>query len=223
MRAGALLVLVALALPSTASAEDRMAVEVGGGLGIPIGTYIDMAGTDSFHKVDNGLGGAINVALMFKGFTFRYASNWMSTSNGRLRLPDSIIQSVQQIGVTLPKETTYEPDGAIQLESAMIGYRFYLADGRFQPYIPLEVGAAFGSGGPLSRTTYGATAATGVGLDIQVWKYFWAGLAVRYEFYLTESDSDAAILGLLATQDVVESAMSLAHYISITANLQARF
>lgn len=236
----ALAVLTATLVVASSRAEARMqaTLEFGPGISIPLTRYIDVSGKDGHNRIDNGVHASLNLSLLFGNWTFRYAANWITLGRQDLKIPGDIYQeytAVQQflagtqLGGQLSLPDLPNAESAGDLGSTMVfhqiefGYRFYLLRGTWQPYIPLELGAVVVSSDQLSRTIYGATASTGIGLDVNVWEFLYVGVAARYNFCITETDQALAVIGLVTSRNIYDSSIAMAHIVSITAHLQARY
>lgn len=233
VRAGTLVALVmggccALMAPE-GSAKHRILVEVGPGVTIPLTRYFDVKADDSFVFVENSAHAAVNVSALFGGWTFRYAANMISLGHGERRWStafhgklNNFLQNIGSQG--LPQESQGELDDTVTFHSLSFGYRFYFTDTRWQPYVPLELGAVFATSETFGeRTLYGLTASTGFGLDVQLWRWLYAGVAVRYNFVMTEGLPETALVGLTSDSPQFSNAVNMAHLISVTAQLQARY
>jgi hypothetical protein len=233
--AGLLVLLGALvtlgSAPRPAAARMQLTVEMGPGVSIPLSTYINAESPKGFNRLDNGLHAAFNLTVLFDSWSFRYQINWLGIDHSAYRLPDDSVQNLRLAGLltgndelaNLAQEGEASLDETLAFHSATFGYRFYLLRGTWQPYIPVDLGAVFVSGTPLSRTLFGATLSAGFGLDVRLWRFLYAGLSVRYQFYITELDQNAGLAGFLASKDLYSSAYAMAHILSTTAHIQARF
>lgn len=232
--------VVAILAPRPAAARMQATLEFGGGASIPLSKYIDVEGNDGRHVVENGPHGALNLALLFGNWQFRYAASWISLGRAEVRIPAGYVQDyrdVKQVVDNLPNAVTNilkvpalpdvgvkrDVDDTLAFHSFTFGYRFYFLRGRWQPYMPLEIGAAVVTSDYLTRTLYGLTLSTGVGLDVRLWEFLYAGLSVRYGFYLTETDQSIAAVGLAGGSDLFDSSVAMAHIIAASVQLQARY
>ena len=236
----ALVALVAALVMAPPRAEARMqaTLEFGPGVSIPLTNYIDVSGKDGHNTIENSVHASLNLSLLFGNWTFRYAVNWIKLGRQDLKIPGDIFQEYEAVQTflagsglagtfslpNLPNASSAgDLDDTMAFHSISFGYRFYLLRGTWQPYIPLELGATIVSSDQLSRTIYGATASTGIGLDVNVWGPLYVGLAARYNFYITETDQALAVLGLVTSRNIYDSSVAMAHIISITTHLQARY
>jgi len=217
--------------PRPAAARMQLTVEAGPGVSIPLSRYISAESGEGFNRLDNSLHAAFNLTVLFDNWMFRYQINWLGIDHSAYRLPDDSLENLRLVGLlsgddelaNLPQEGEANLSETIAFHSVSFGYRFYLLRGRWQPYIPVDLGAVFVSGTPLSRTLFGATASTGVGLDVRFWRNLYAGLALRYQFYVTELDQNAGLAGFLASKDLYSSTYAMAHILTTTLHIQARF
>jgi hypothetical protein len=225
--------LVLLVLPYLALADGpggpRLLVEMGGGANIPLNRYVDLAADDGYIYAENSVHGNANIAVIFSGFTFRYAANVMNVGYYEEQIPSALHKTLNDTlgGLGLESIDAFSSgtlNQTLTFHTFCIGYRFYLTDSRWQPYIPLEVGAAVASGDALAdKALYGATLATGLGLDVQLWGPLWAGLAVRYSFVITEGYPETAILGFSSSTPSFEAAVAMEHLLGVSAQLQVRY
>ena len=217
-------------LPAAASADPpRLLLEFGAGPTIPVTTYFDVGVEDGFATVENSTHAALGLSLIIKGFTVRYGANFVHLGEFKREWPTTSLNKLNGVitsigGNPLPKQESGQVNDEIVFHSLAVGYRFYFLDGRFQPYLPLEVGMVAVGGEPLEdKTLYGATLATGVGLDIQIWKAFFVGIAARYSFVITEAIPETALVGFTSNSPSFEHSVAMAHLISVTAQAQVRF
>ena len=226
-----LLLAAVVARAPDAAADDsyRLLVEVGGGVNIPLNRYVDIETDDGYIFAENELHGNVNVALLIGGFSIRYAANVVNIGYYEERLPDSILtplnQALNNMGEeSIAKDTSGTLNETLTFHTLGLGYRFYFANGGFQPYLPIEVGAAIVSGDALGdKALYGISLGTGFGLDIHVAGFLWVGLAARYTFILTEPYPETALIGFSSEESTFEAAVAMEHLIGVTAQLQARF
>lgn len=227
----AALALAALALaPRPAAARMQATLEFGVGAAIPLTRYVDSGGPDGHNRIDNGVHAALNLAILFDNWQFRYAVSVLSLGHQDLLIPQGTFDQINQAARDLTgtdvlgaRTSVGNVDDTLTFHTLTFGYRFYLLRGTWQPYIPVEIGAAIVQSDTLTRSLYGFTLGTGVGLDVHIWKFLYAGLGVRYNFCFTETDQTIAGLGFLASENIFESAAAMAHIISITAQLQGRY
>ena len=73
------------------------------------------------------------------------------------------------------------------------------------------------------KALYGLSLGTGFGVDVQLWKALWAGLALRYTFVMTEGYPETAILGFSSSEPSFEAAVAMEHLLGVTAQLQVRY
>ena len=223
-------VLMWIASLTAAEPPDyRVLLEVGGGVNVPATRYVDVETDDGYMFADNSLHGQFNAALLFGGFSFRYAANVVSVDYFEELLPEALHENLGTALSSLGAETPprYQ-DGRINktlsFHTFSIGYRFYFTSSRWQPYLPLEIGAAVVSGEALEdKALYGANLGTGFGVDVQLWGPLWAGLALRYTFVITEGYPETAIIGVTSSDPSFESAIAMAHLIGVSAQLQVRY
>lgn len=216
--------------PRPAAARMVATLEFGGGAAIPLARYIDAESPRGHNTIENGVHGALNLSILFDNWQFRYAANFVSLGVQDFSLPQSTFEEVNRVAEQLTgapllqaREAREDLGESLVFHSLTFGYRFYFLRGRWQPYLPLEIGATIVDSDVLSRTLYGVTAASGIGLDVRIWRFLYAGLSVRYNFYLTETDQNIAGLGLVASEDIFESTVAMAHVIAITAQIQGRY
>lgn len=245
VRSCGLLVALALGLtlaPTPAAARMVATLEFGAGASIPLSRYIDAESSRGHNTVENGIHASLNLSLLFDGWQFRYAANFISLGTQDFELPQDTFDRMNLIGEQVNR--VFEAQGgqppldepllparrdrgdvndSLVFHSLTFGYRFWLLRGRWQPYIPVEIGAAIVDSDVLSRTLYGFTLASGIGLDVRIWRFLYAGLGVRYNFYLTETDQNIAGLGFLASENIFDSTVAMAHVIAVTAQIQGRY
>ena len=213
----------------SAAAQHRVLLEVGPGVAIPVTKYFNVEATDGYARAENSPNAAVGMAVLFGGWTFRYALSSIMVGHAERRFPtgfhEKLSNFMQNIGEQAPpQEGEGNIDEAVSFHSISFGYRFYLTRSRWQPYIPLELGAVFASSEMFDeKTVYGVVAGTGFGLDVQLWKWLWAGLTVRYNFVLTEGIPETAVAGLTSDKPELSAAVNMVHLIGITAQLQARY
>lgn len=222
--------LVHLAGAACAEAPDyRVLLEVGGGVNVPATRYVDVSTDDGYMFADNSLHGQFSAALLFGGFSFRYAANVTNIDYYEERLPDGLHQQLGEViaqlgGEAPPQESSGTVDQTLTFHTFDVGYRFYFTNTRWQPYLPVEFGATIVSGEALEdKALYGANVSTGVGVDVQLWGPLWAGLAVRYTFVITEGYPETAIIGVTSSDPSFESSIAMAHLIGASAQLQLRY
>ncbi len=80
---------------------------------------------------DNSLHGQFNAALLFGGFSFRYADNVTNIDYFEERLPEQLHQQLSQViaqlgGDSVPKEASGTVNETITFHTLDLGYRFYL-------------------------------------------------------------------------------------------------
>jgi len=227
------------ASPRPAAARMAATLEFGPGVSIPLTRYIDVSGDEGHHRVDNGVHAALNLSILFGNWQFRYAANWISLGTADIDIPDQFHQDYQDVQAFLgearpvvgdivrlpefPAVGKVDADSVLAFHSFTFGYRFYFLRGMWQPYVPVELGAVVVASDYLSRTIFGFAAATGIGLDVNVWGPLYLGAQVRYHFYLTETDQSVAAIGLLAQGDIFDASVAFAHVIAATVHIQARY
>lgn len=225
----ALVGLCVLLAPSVAQGRMKLTVEFGLGSSIPLNRYVDVSGDDAMRRIDNTVHGALNLSVLFDGWTFHYSGNWVTLGRFKARLPQSYVDTYNQYAWEYGAETldsnelSGDANDDVGFHSLTFGYRFYFAHGRFQPYLPLELGAVIVESDSLTRTLFGGTASTGIGLDIRIWSFVYAGVSARYHFYVTETDGLSVGAGMMASSDLWDATVAMAHVISVTAQAQVRF
>ena len=219
-----------MAAERTAVAQYHLLLEVGAGATIPVTQYFSVQSEDGYAEAENGPHAGVGVGIVIKGFQLRYAASLIKLGVGKRRWPTSSLQKLntffQGLGQgPIPQQGSENLDATITFHTVTVGYRFDLTKTRWQPYIPLEIGGVFAMSGDVfdDKTLYGMTVGVGFGLDVQVYKAFYLGLAVRYNFVLTESIPEVALVGLTSDTPSFESAVAMAHLISVTLQTQVRF
>ena len=220
--------LVCALWASPAVARSPIALELGGGAAIPIGRFIDAQSGVGHNTVENGAAGSMDVSLLLGGFTLRWSSSWITLGRQDILVSENIQKQIndfrEQLGLApIEREKSAELDGAAHFGALAAGYRFTILSGRWQPYVPLELGIAVVESESLSRSLYGLTAGTGLGLDVRAWDRLWVGVAVRYQVFVTEADQSMAALGLVATEDAVASSLAVLHLVTTSLHVQVRY
>lgn len=198
-------------------------------------------GTSFGQRVDStvGFGGQLN--LLLDDWELRYAFSILPTdsvsTNVTQAFADRFNQSVNQANQTLganllePIQAGEQVGGgeAITLHHINFGYRIHYYRERVRVYTPIGLGLALTTGpeSMLSRTLYGLSANTGVGVDYDVLKWLRVGGSVRYMFTFSESLGDLTLANVVAnfgfSEGDLSTAYHLGHLLHIAANVAVSF
>jgi hypothetical protein len=232
------------ASPTTALAQTQSNIEIefAPGVAIPIGDFLVSEASQASRRVDSGVGFGMALNLVLDNWEFRYALSILPTVKveqswgptfveewnnafDELGLPDVLIEPNQADG-----GVKFTGDGSsISIHHVNVGYRFHVYDSDLRVFIPVGIGAAIttGSEDTLSRSLYGLSAQTGVGLSYRALPWLLLGLQVRYLFTLSESTTEVAQYDAIAqsrlTRDALESAFHIGHLIHTTASIAVDF
>ena len=223
-----------------------MDVEFGPGVAIPIGDFLVTEGSNFSEHVDStvGFGGQLN--LLLDDWEFRYAFSILPTNEVRTSISPAFKQKYNQTAQTINQSfggievLPLEPNPNVPTENVASGeaitihhinggYRFYYYRQALAVYTPLGLGLALTTGPDtmLSRTLYGLSANTGVGVDYRVLKWLRVGGSIRYLFTISESAGDVTLANVVAnlgfSKEDLGTTFHLGHMIHIAANIMASF
>lgn len=243
VRAAALgLLLVCGAATARAQTSSIMTLEFGPGVAIPLGDYLVTEGTSFGQRVDSTVGFGAQLNLLLDDWELRYAFSILPTSqvttNVTQQFADRFNQSVNQANQSLGGANLLTPiqagetasgGDAITLHHVNFGYRIHYYRERVRVYTPIGIGLALTTGpeSMLSRTLYGLSANTGIGVDYDILKWLRIGGSVRYMFTFSESLGDLTLANVVANFGFSESDLStayhLGHLLHIAANVAVSF
>lgn len=229
------------AVDARAQSASTLAVEIGPGVAIPLGDFLVSEGASVSERVDSTVGFGTQINLLLDDWELRYAFMVLPTADVRThigqdfatRYNDAIQQANQVIGATLlePIQAGDDVSGGdtIVLHHVNFGYRIHFYRSDLRVYMPVGLGLALTTGpeSMLSRTLYGLSANTGIGIDYDVISWLRIGGSVRYMFTFSESLGDLTLANVVAnfgfTQEDFSTTYHLGHMLHIAANVAFAF
>ncbi|NUN16349.1 MAG: hypothetical protein HUU55_22200 [Myxococcales bacterium] len=209
------LVTILVCLWSSAPAGGvELALEVAPGAAFPLSTFIDRYpvettlnfGTDTdpalipgFLRVNlnNDTGFAIALTMLINAFEVRYSLNrhtWAEIEQDALSIELDSVPFLENVFFDaktfgLPRVVSRDGDEGLQaifLHRLLGGYRFYLLDGEFRPYIPFAIGIAMVHGSTFD-TIFGGAIEIGAGAEFDVASGIAVGIDMRYSANIMEN------------------------------------
>lgn len=224
-----------------AQSSSTLAIEIGPGVAIPLGDYLVSEGSSASERVDSTVGFGTQINVLFDDWELRYAFAVLPTADVRTsisqdfanRYNESIQNANQVIGATLLEPIQAGEDvsdgEAIILHHINFGYRIHFYRSALRVYMPVGLGLALTTGpdSMLTRTLYGLSANTGIGLDYDVLSWLRVGGSVRYMFTFSESLGDLTLANVVAnfgfSKEDVSTTYHLGHLLHIAANVAVAF
>ncbi len=234
----AVVALLGVALPLPAAARSRIGLELSPGVSVPLHRFIDTRGGEGGRfVVDNTVHMALGFSLLLDAFEFRYVLNRVALTREDLVFPRSLYEDAvgllhagwdfdrQGEPADFPSHVRVNLDETLDFHALTFGYRFRLvrAEARFQPYVPVALGAGIVTGPILRRALLGFSLNTGLGLGIRLVDVLWLGLEARYHFYLTEHDQAMGFVDFLATRALWNDKVAYMNLLSFSGSLLLRY
>jgi hypothetical protein len=259
-RALLLLASLALVLASRPASAVEIGIELEPGLGITAGSFpsgVPYTYDDADGSVTGYPSSTVNLlldlkptvafsfaaSLLINNFTIRTAVSVQKFSS--VRLADLAIARLngQDLPDPLPNiylknllgfkggEADITDSETMVLARVTLGYRFYLLEGRFRPYVPLGFGMAIVHIGGGGGTYYGPAAHLGFAAEYRLGERIDLGLAAQYEwmgFVLPENFQPSAAKGALAAsvssgRSAFSAFLKSAHTVQIGVTTTFRF
>jgi len=208
--------------PDGATARSKAAVTAEVGIAIPFNRYLDVDGADnqSYRRVENGPGFALQTSVVLDGWDFHYGLTMIRLGAYTARVSDRLRKAAAQLGQDIPEVISGSWDSFLSFHLLTVGYRFHVLDRNgWRLFFPNGVGVTAVTGEAMSRPLLGAAVTGGFGAE---WRFSdavpWLELhgSARYQFSLTDTSQRFAGSGFIVSSDVWKSAFAMLHSLTIT-------
>ena len=202
-------------------------LEITPGVAIPFKEYLDFGddGADRYF-MENGAGFAFSISLTLNRLELRYAYASLSTGRVKGRLPDSVVNALNQYNQLVgeppvSQDLDLEAPSNLKMHHVSLGYRVTWEIGKiFSLVFPLGFGLVVAQPpnfGIVNYSLFGFGAFAGIRPEVKIGKFVAVGLDTRFAAYITEPDANLAGAGYAATKKVFDNAIAWLPMLSVAA------